>query len=271
METKYHNINGLELPAYLGYGILNEQSITYENEKLSAEYVFECDGSIVHKVELTKERANLNTFCHGKIGFMSTYPTLKHALMYECIGWRLNKDEPYQFLAKQICRLGNIYVNHPVPDEKSTSVNFYPAGKMFIFSLPLIIKSEVYLNFIEKIKGSNLLKFYRERKGHFLFLNNDSKVTMQHIIVADFIVPLAHLYNAAKILISEKVIESEKHMRLMINESYNSEFSFMQTFLGNKHYKSFCVIFKEIPKEKYSALAEIFIYQARGLQPTSPA
>lgn len=266
METKYFNFNGLELPRYLAYGILDEKSIKYENEELYAEYVFECDNSVVHKVRLKKDRAHLDTFCQGQTGFMSTCPTLKHTLMHECMGWQLHKDAPFQFLSKEICGLGNIYVNHPKPDEKSTSVNFFPAAKMFLFSLPLVSKSEKYLNFLELIKGSNLIKFYRERNGHILFLKPDSEIRMQHIVIADFIVPLAHLYNAAKIFAIENIIESSKLFRLMINESYDADSSLMQTFIGDEQNKYFSIIFKEFPKGKYSTLAEMFLLQVEGLE-----
>lgn len=266
METKNLNFNGLELPPSMGYGILDEKSVKYENEELFAEYVFECSGSVVHIIKWTKERCEFETFLHGESKRFTVYPTLKQALLYDCMHWNLQTDDCYQFLSGKIIKLGNIYVNHPNADGRNTILNYFPAGKLFLLSLPLLVRTDKYLDFLEQVKGSKLLSFFRERHGHLLQLNQESIVTIQPIIVAEFIVTLAHLFNAAKEMVAAGVIDKSKILRLIVNESYEAANSLMQTFSGDSKNPYFSIVFKEFPSDKFEGLSELFLLQVEDLE-----
>lgn len=256
MKTENLNFGGRNLPSYLGYGILDEKSITFKNDVLFANYVFECDGSLVHQVAWEKNRCKFDTFDHGKPLRQSCYPDLEKVLLNEYSFLSLDRDDCYQFLSREICGLGNIYVHHPKRDEKSTSINFFPAGKLFLFSLPLLERNSPYLNFLKRpLKHAS---FFRERNGVLLLETNDSKIIAKPIIIADFIVALAYLTSAARDFVSSNIISNEKHLRLMVNESYDVESGFMQVFTGNDVYPHFAICSKEHPKEKYAALEEMF-------------
>jgi hypothetical protein len=265
METKNLSFNGMELPPYLGYGILDPESTRYENGELYAEYVFECDGSVVHEVRWNTKYCMLFTYCHGARGNISSYPDLRYALLYDCRSWNLHKDDCYLFLSREISKLGNIYVNCPEPDAKKGSADFYPAGKMFILSLPLAGKTEKYLDFLEQITDSEIIRFSHERKGHIIVLNKDSKVTFQPIIIAEFNTPLAHLFNAAKAIVNAGIIDDRIIFRLIINECYDAENSLMKTFIGDNQYQYYCIVFKEFPEDKYESLAGLFHSQIVNL------
>jgi len=61
MEKEYVNFQGHGLPAYLGYGILDEKSIRSENGFVLADYVLDCDGSVVYSVRLEQGWASLKS------------------------------------------------------------------------------------------------------------------------------------------------------------------------------------------------------------------
>lgn len=271
MKTINLNYGGRKLPAYLGYGILDASSIQFENDVLTVNYVFESDGSLVHQVVWEKDRCYLNTLCHGKQVRRSIYPNLKQALLSDCMSWTLYQDDCFLFLSKEVSELGNIYVNHPRPDKKETSLSYYPAGKLFLFSLPMVSRTSDYISFLEKIQDDPYMRFYRERKGLLIRADKQHKVSLAPVIIADFVVPLAHLVSAAKTMVASGIIEKEKQWRLIANEAMATENTLLQIFPGTKAYPYFGICFKELEGDKYQALADIFILQAEGLLPLQNA
>lgn len=271
MKTNYLNYGGRELPAYLGYGILDESSIRFENDELHANYVFESDGSLVHQVNWEKDRCYLITFCHGKAGRKSCYCDLKQALLADCMTWTLYQDDCFLFLSKEVSALGNIYVNHPKRDKNETALSYYPAGNLFVFSLPVQVKNQAYHDFLDAVQGSPALRFFRERNGSLLLSDHEQQISLKPIIFAEFIVPLARLVSAAKIIVAAGVIEKEKALRLMVNEAYAAETAFLQAFPGNEKYPFFGICFKETEAGKKEALKEMFRLQAEGLSFLSKA
>jgi hypothetical protein len=244
METKNLSFNGRELPQYLGYGILYPGSVRYDDGELYAEYVFECDGSVVHEVRWNKKSCTLFTYCHGASGNISFYPNLEYALLYDCRSWDLSKDDCYLFLAGEISKLGNIYINLPELDAEKYSANFYPAGKIFILSLPIVEKNKKYSEFLEQIKDSEYLKFSHERNGQVILLDKDSKETILTITFALFSAPLAHLFNAARAIVNAGIIDKSKIFRLIINECQSAEHTYMKTFKGDTQNPYFSIVFK---------------------------
>ncbi|HSN61303.1 MAG TPA: hypothetical protein VLR49_10235 [Ferruginibacter sp.] len=265
MKTNNSQPSPGELPSYLGYGILDKASIQFKNGLLNASYVFERDNSLVHQVSWEENRCSLDTFCHGNRVRITSYPTLKQALLADCMSWTLNDDDCFQFLAKEVSKLGNIYVSHPKPDEENTSINYFPAGKLFLFSLPLLDKSPAYVEFLNNVKEDASIRFMRERKGLLLQAKPHSPVTLHPIVIADFVVPLAHLASAAQIMVEANIIQKEKMFRLIINEAINAESSLMQVFLGEENDSYFGICFKEIEAEKLEWLKEMFGLQTKTL------
>lgn len=265
MKKDQLNFQGRQLPLYLGYGILDESSIRLDQDVLHAHYVFECDGSLVHQVKWSAKNCELATFCHGKSGPLSVFPDLEQALLTESSWWDLSQSDCFRFLSKEVCKQGNIFVNHPKKADKDTSVSYYPAGKMFVFSIPLKATCPAYYDLMAEFNGPHALTFYRERKGELLLCSHDFSVGVRPIIIADFIVPIAYLVSAAKRIVESGLIKKEKYFRMMVKEAYASENTFLQSFIGDKEYPFFGICFQEIEEEKYDLLADIFRTQARGL------
>jgi hypothetical protein len=253
-DSKFRN----SLPPYLAYGILDESSITFLDGVLHANYVFECDGSVVHKIAWDEKNCDLHTYLHGHENRYTRYNDLKAALLNDCVGWNLCKDKCFLFLADKVSRLGNIYVHCPEGFPKSGSANYFPAAKIFVFSLPLWEKTSAYFAFLNEIKKLEYPIFLGERKCTLLLETKASKVLTKSILIADFCVPLAYLVRAAKVFVSAGIIAKEIYLRLNINEATVALEGDLNIYVGDHEFPKFGVYFSEVGETQQQDLLDIF-------------
>ncbi len=267
METKQLNFSGRALPAYLGYGILNENSVRIENEVITAEYFLDCDGSVVHKVIWDKNRCELQTHLHGESHGTSWYPDLNKALTYDFVSRRFDTDKIFDYLTRKTCDMGNIHVDKFKPSGKDEKrIIYYPAGILLSFSLPLPEKDELYTSFLESLKQGSPINFFREKSAFLLLMDVNEQVTLHPITVAEFIVPLAYMTTAAGTFARSGLIRPSKILRMMVDESYNTQSSFMQTFSGDDINPYFAFCFKELEKGQHGNLMKMFEHTAKALR-----
>ncbi len=127
METNSLNFFGRELPSSLGYGVLDKSSVKIENEVISADYLLECDLSVVHRVSWGNGRCELKTEFHGEFCGSSWYPDLKHTLTNDFFVRDFSKDPVFLFLSKETSRQGNIWIQHPPSKEiEQQKIIHYP-------------------------------------------------------------------------------------------------------------------------------------------------
>ena len=192
METKNLNFSGRELPAYLGYGILDENSVRFEDDVINADYVLDCDGTVVHRITWDKSRCEFKTLLHGESCGTSWYPDLNKALTYDFFSRKFDSDKVYDYLTRKTCNAGNIYVQKFKPSGKDEKrIIYYPAGILLCFTLPLPEKTEIYTSFLESINQGTHISFFREKAATLLLMDVHQQVVMHPITVADFIVPMA--------------------------------------------------------------------------------
>jgi len=246
------------LPPYLAYGILDESSITYLDGVLQANYVFEFDGSVVHKIAWGEEFCDLHTYLHGKKYRTTRYPDLQKALLYDCAGWRLGENDCFYFLAKKISRMGRIFVQHPSAGANFESVCYFPAGKLYAFSLPLLERTSAYFAFLDVIKNQEHVRFHGERKCTLLLETHNSEVLSKEIIIADFIVPLAYLVSAAEVFISAGILAKEKYLRLMVHEAHCALGVGLQIYKGDHEFLKFGLCFPDVDEARHKALLNAF-------------
>jgi|GEM_PF-684159 len=267
METKKFIFGNRELPSYLGYGTLDEKSIKYENDTITANYVLNYDGSIVHRVNWDKTRCELKTEIHGESCETNLYPNLNKALTTGFLFRDFVKDKVYYFLLKRTSGMGNIYVQKPEPKGLGQKrVIHYPAGLLMSFRLPLLERTQQYAAFLESIKRSNQITFFREHKSILLLTDTELEVTIQPLVIVEFIVPLAYMTSAAKTFDESGIINPSKQYRLMIAESYQAETTQMQSFIGNEKLPFFAICFAEYSEETHPYLKKLFIESIKGLK-----
>ena len=258
METNSLNFFGRELPSYLGYGVLDKSSVKIENEVISADYLLECDRSVVHRVSWGNGRCELKTEFHGGLCGSSWYPDLKHTLTNDFFVRDFSKDPVFLFLSKETSRQGNIWIQHPPSKEKEQQkIIHYPAGLMMLFRLPVITKSPQYNSFLETLKPDQPISFFRESKGFLLIADVFLKVKHYPLIIADFIVPLARMWSAAGTFAAHGIIDPRKPNRLIIDESGNAGSTFMQIYPGDLSNPCFAIVFKDCDEKQREGIAKL--------------
>lgn len=236
------------MPSYLGYGILDRKSVRFENDVITASYVLDPDGSVVHKVTWERARCILETFLHGAFAGYSTYPDLNKALSYDFLNRDLSKDKVYGFLALKASTMGNIYVELPdTAKGEEPNIAFYPAGFLLSFRLPVPGTDDMLNRFLETISANPEISLHRTLDARLVRRNMDGTNTERNVPVAEFIVAVAYLTRAAGIFARSGVIWPEKEYRLMVTEAYHAEKAFAQTFIGNDKYPWFTYIY---PKDQ---------------------
>ncbi|MEP7128720.1 MAG: hypothetical protein ABI729_07625 [Chitinophagales bacterium] len=263
MENNPLTKDNRKLPYTLGYGILNESSITCFNEVLSADYVFDCDDTVAHHVVWSEDRCVLTTFFHGMLTSYTTYPDLEKALLYQCLSWKLEEDAAFLHVAREVCRAGNIFVNYPKTDKKNVNLGYFPAGKIFIYTLPLLEKTKAYTDFLEQISERGEITLFRERNGHLLQATTDGQSSAQPLVLAEFVVTLPYLVRAAKTFAAAGVIAKEKRLRLVVTESAEAEAQLMQTFTGDEQQPPFAIVFREVSAPQLKGLQVVFASKAK--------
>jgi hypothetical protein len=265
MESQKFNFLGRELPSSLGYGILDEESVRFENGSISANYVLDCDGSIVHKVIWDKTRCELITELHGKTHTTSWFPDLCKALTSSFLMRDFAKDEVFDFLMERTCGIGNIYFQKPEPKGIGNKrMIYFPAGLLMSFRLPVPEKTYEYNVFLNDIKNLGYITFIRELKTFLLLADPEFRVTIKPLAISEFIVPLAFITSAAKIFAEHNHISTKKQYRLMIADSLQAEITRMQTYIGNEQYPFFAIYFADCTENNYPDLIDLFLGMLKG-------
>jgi hypothetical protein len=136
--------------------------------------------------------------------------------------------------------------------------------------LPLVVPNlkllvEMYTSFLESVRQDTHVSFFREKGAYLLLMDVHDQVTMHPITVSEFIVPLAYMTGAAALFSKSGLIRPCKMLRMVINESYNSQISFMQTFIGDGINPYFAYCFKELEEHQHGPLMKMFHHTAKAL------
>lgn len=256
METRLFNYFGRELPNYLGYGVLDKSSVTVVNDVITADYILDCDKTIVHKLTWGKIDCEFETFFHGDFNGQSRYPEIARVVTNDFNCRDLGNDACFLFLAKETSKKGNIYIDISKAKDR-TATFYYPAGKLMIFSLPMPAKTPRIVSFLEEIDKYDHIKFYQEKSVVLLRSDQEKRVTLKPLLLLEFSVPLAYMVLAAQTFAEAKVISPEKRYRMIVTESYRHETLLFQAFRDqdvNTHYGLYhkaCLVGKEEELTKY--------------------
>jgi hypothetical protein len=245
METKAVNFEGRELPSYLG-------SVRFDNDVITADYLLDCDGSVVNKVTWEPARCCLETFLHGEFAGLSNFPDLNKAISYDFQNRDLSNDRIYAFLAQKASGMGNIYVELPETTKgKGPVISYSPAGVLLSFRLPLPNVDGMFNRFLEIIRGNPEIQAYRYLDARLVIRDYDGRQTETKIPVAEFIVAVAYLTRAAGIFARSGVISHGREFRLMVTEAYHAGKTFSNTFTGHNRCQWFTYLYS--PSQNYVA------------------
>jgi hypothetical protein len=256
METKIFNYFGRELPNYLGYGVLDESSITVANEVIKADYRLDCDKTIVHRLTWEMEQCEFETFFHGEFAGDSRYPDIARVVSNDFNSRDITSDPIFLFLAKEISKKGNIYVDLGASKDK-TAASYFPAGKLMVISLPVPERNERITSLIQGLdKGK--IRFYKEKKVTLLRSDQEKKITLQPLVFFEFLAPLAFILEAAEIIAKAEVICPEIRYRMMVTESYRLETFDFQVFRDQEINSHYAIYHMELPVERKEEVIRFF-------------
>ena len=254
MQIAYTSHDGRKLPHSMGYGLIDPLSIIENDGTLEANYISEISNSVVHKVTWSLKSCELETFnSSGTTARLTVNRDLEKALLYDAMSWDLGKDPLYREASNAVTGLGNILVMHP----GKTELNYYPAGKLMMFILPVKKLDDAYLRFKQDLLDNKLAGLFMEQKGHYLEFTKE--LTIQNLYLVSFIVPIAQMHAAAKHFAASGIIGSDKPDRLIIDEANSMRTKHMRTFItkdGNGYY---ALLFQELTKQNYNAVIESFL------------
>ena len=265
METNSLNFSGRELPLSLGYGVLDKSSVKFENEVIAADYILECDRTVVHRINWGKDRCQIKTVFHGEFCGTSWYSDLKHTLINDFFVRDFSEEPILKFISRETSRQGNIWIQNPPSKEKGQrKFIYYPSGLLFLFRLPLLSKGAQYAGFLETMKPDQPISFYRESQGFLLIADVFMNISQHPVIIADFIVPLARMWSAAGTFASRGILDPRKQYRLIVDEAGNAGSTFMQIYPGDLSNPYFAIVFKDCDEKQREGFAKLLSESLRG-------
>ena len=254
MKIAYTSQDGRKLPHSMGYGLIDSLSILENDGTLEANYISEISSSVVHKVTWSLKSCKIETFnSNGTRGRITVNGDLEKALLYDAMSWDLGKDPLYIEASNAVAGLGNILVMHP----GKTELNYYPAGKLMMFILPVKKLDDAYLRFKQDLIDNKLAGLFMEQKGHYLEFTKE--LTIQNVYLVSFIVPIGQMHATAKHFAASGIIGPDKPDRLIIDEANSMRTKHMRTFItkdGNGYY---ALLLQELTKKNYNAVIESFL------------
>ena len=254
MQIAYTSQDGRKLPHSMGYGLIDPLSIIENDGTLQANYISEISNSVVHKVTWPLKSCELETFnSNGTMARLTVNRDLEKALLYDAMSWDLGKDPLYQEASNAVTGLGNILVMHP----GKTELNYYPAGKLMIFIIPVKKLDDAYLRFKQDLIDKKLAGLFMEQKGHYIEFTKE--LTIQNVYLVSFIVPIAQMYAAAKYFAASGIIGPDKPDRLIIDEANSMRTKQMRVFATHSGDGYYALLFQELTKQNYNAVIESFI------------
>jgi hypothetical protein len=254
MQIAYTSKNGLQLPESMGYGFIDPKSIVETDNQLTANYISQISQKLVHAVTWDNAGCQLETFnSSGTRSRLTFNRSLQKALLYDAINWDLGKDPLYLEASNAITSLGNILVMYP----GKTELNYYPAGKLMTFILPVKQLDEAYLRFKQGLISNKLAGLFQEQKGHYIEFKKE--LTIQNLYLVSFIVSMTQIHAAAKYFANSGIIGPDKPDRLIIDDCDSMRTKHMRVFNTKEGDGYYALLFQELTKQNYSNVIESFL------------
>ena len=210
-----------QFPPHLAFGKLNENSIhSEENFKIADYYLL---GEKVMEIKLSADNMQLTEFFQGESLASTWHRDLKAGFMQHFSLTDTSQNPVIDFLARQVCNLGNVYFQKMIDDPNNPKIIFYPAAYLFIIRVP------VTENTTETIDAALLSTFLYEKVSDLY----DSKIIIEwkngnrqekEIMIMEIVVPAAFLYETIQWLTERNLILKEKLFRAIVQEGANKGF-----------------------------------------------
>ena len=205
-----------DLPDYLGFGLLDQDSIGSENGWLTATYSDEHD--VVYEVRWNANGCLLKSYWRGREVGRSDGPDLQKAFfsswLYDEKSW---EDERFIDLSNEIIAIGNVYSLR-----SRLEYVFYPAGVLFTLRQAIPEGSlSAWEAFKRTLEAEAALPprrtIYLEAPGSILHLLEDGDTWREPVLVVDLVVSLARLPQAVRQCVDGGIVPRGLHHRLLVS------------------------------------------------------
>jgi hypothetical protein len=212
-----------ELPPYLGMGLLDAESITYKNSKLTANYFLE--EELIYQVTLSDGDCLLTEYFERQKIAESRYASLEAAFMSGMMAFPACENRRLVKLYNQITNERNIYARFA----GERSAIFFPAGYIFILRQPI---PACKLANWERLKAlvveepDSPVHFSAEHNGAVFRQLRSGNVEVEGLKIADCSATWRNLAAATDLLWESQLVPPEKEYRLTVMDcSESSGFS----------------------------------------------
>lgn len=184
-----------DLPTYLGFGLLDQGSVRFEDGWLTATYSDEHD--LVYEVRWNPNGCVLKSYWRGRELGRSGGPDLQKAFFYSWHGAEKSwEDQRFIDLSNEIIRAGNVHFVFPRPEQV-----FFPAGLLFTLRQPITQSSLAAWEALKPVFESAVTpeprpRLYREGPGSIVHLLEGGDTWTERVLVVDLSVPLARVVQA---------------------------------------------------------------------------
>ncbi len=259
MQIAYTSQDGRKLPHSMGYGLIDPLSIVENDGTLEANYISEISSNIVHKVTWRLTGCELETFnSSGTTARLTVNRSLEKALLYDAMSWDLGKDQLYKEASTAVTSLGNILVMYP----GRTQINYYPAGKLMMFILPVKKLDAAYLQLKQGLIDNKLAGLFLEQKGHYIEFKKE--IIVQDLYLVSFIVSIAQMHAAAKYFATAGIIGFSKPERLIIDEADSMRTEHMRIFSNQEGDGYYALLFQVLNSQNFNTVMEAFFNKVYG-------
>ena len=249
-----------ELPTAVGFGKLNMLTIIENAEKIVG--VYEFHKIPVHSITYLKgeNEFEVEDIYPNQTGLITFSYDLIKAVISHFDSFDCFTNSIYNLFKKSIVALGNISVeNLASMNDDGGTFSYYPAGRHILLRLPVVtkrnedviansfFKNTIWVDFEHK-SSMKLLETYNT----YILIAEDREISyLKPILIFEYIVPLYAVHDAIKWLIANDLIETEKVLRLVVQDAKEKLEHSFETYEDelNKH-TSHSILFKGINETK---------------------
>lgn len=244
-----------ELPAYLGLGKLEPNSIQSVKDGLIASYLQ--DGDLVYQVHLQSKQVRLEEYYQQKVISQTVGGSLKETFLRHFASLETYKNLRFRDVFQPLMGQSNIYVNLP----SRFSMGFYPAGAILGLRMPLEIdKSKEWLRVRPNFEtNESPLNLETDQQGFLFYLMENGEVKGDPVLVLEFTALLLNITEAIQQFIKTGLIGKSKEKRLVITDCTQIGQDALSIYLGDQSKGILTYTFLQIPpKKKTEVIAQQF-------------
>jgi len=248
--------NEIKFPDYCCFGKLQTESINETDEEMSATY--QMLGWKVHELIFNKKEEKwvlLEFSPEGKRTMYSTYKTLNKTICWHMNQLDDNMNPNLQYLRKELTKLGTVWFA-PFPSMKNgdISTSYSPSGKLLVVRILISAGdgSKSSMEALQKLleyddpETGLKLKICEFYETSCIIKKSDGTNDWHMAFVAEYLVPLAFVYDALKLFYDNGLLRKIPLNRIFIQDAPtlrdSREYGFFLTDMPGA--KSYSVILK---------------------------